>query len=200
MIEEEVFGELTKNEYNSFIKRFTEEFGNPVINKRLKISFWDPTKDKNFDPQIRVTNGKAELMFKRGEWENKETRITKEHQTQIVSTTENFFNCFEMINSVFGNDFGPRIQQFESLIWEINDFEIKIARQFDHTNSKYLFEVEKLRDVDITVFTKKYQLDKLVLKTDLKFWEDWNDAVNNLNTNDITESEIRLIMSNYFKK
>ncbi len=70
MNEIECWGLLSPEIFEAKLEEFTKAYGEPKIKKRLSVAFWDPTRDKNNDLQVRVTNGHCEVIMKDGKWEN----------------------------------------------------------------------------------------------------------------------------------
>lgn len=62
MKESEITADLTKESFERYIKRFTNELGNPEIHKR--VSFMVLQRGKPLDNRIKITNGKARIVQK----------------------------------------------------------------------------------------------------------------------------------------
>ena len=197
MIEEEVFGQLTEEQFNEFKAKFENRFGPPKSSKRIKISYWDPNIDKNFDVQFRITDGEAEIMVKKGEWEG--LTVSKMHESNftISSNIQNVLQCLQTLDTLYGTEYAPNIQQYENLLWEHGGFEVKLGRQFNHQHSNYLFEVELLEsESTLDEFIHNLGLKEYALKTDLKFWEHWNKRVN-LVRKELTDEEYETLIHRY---
>lgn len=78
--EKELLTILAKDEYVQVLTRFKNEFGEPKVQKRLSLQS-DDYGQSDIDTRIRITNGKAELMQKIGDWKN----ITKGKSRTEVS-------------------------------------------------------------------------------------------------------------------
>lgn len=199
MLEEEVFGVLTDIQYKKFMAKFEKEFGPAKTKKRITISYWDPEVDKNFDPKLRVTNGKAELMVKHGEWENLEIQKINETNFDIASTLENVMSCLDFLELSYCTENTPNVQQYDNYIWETETFELKLGKQFNNVNTKYIFEVEILdKSKSLNKIVKELGLSEHTLKTDLAFWDVWNKEVN-LRYKDLSEGERRELIEEYIK-
>jgi hypothetical protein len=197
MLEEEVFGVLTQKVYLEYIEIFSSLLGEPEKVKRLKISYWDHEVDKTFDPQIRITNGKAEIMIKKGEWENQDIRRLIESNCEIISTSENVLAAIGTFCSLYETQNTPYIQQFENLIWKDSNYEYKLGKQFNNENTKYLYEIEALSEIsDLTGRCKNLGLDKYITHTDTKFWDEWTEDVN-LMMKDLSKDELKELLLRY---
>lgn len=197
MLEEEIFGVLTSEVFEEYLQKFTEKFGNPQKVERLKISYWNPKSDKNFDPQIRITDGKPEVMIKKGDWENRDVRILLENSFDVVAEVENVLSCIGTMNFLYQAEKVPVIQQFTNYLWEDSLYEYKLGIQFNNKNKRYIYEIESLsKESNLDLRNKELGLDKYTTQTDVKFWDEWSKSVN-MYLEDLSKREIEELVSRY---
>lgn len=197
MMEEEVWGVLTKDEFGKFLGEFTRRFGKPVYSKRLTFSFWDHRRN-NIDTRIRVTNGKAEIMQKVGKWEGSQIRSRSEQSVKLDSDLEVVFGAYKVLRVLIPGEDQCYIYQTEDYIFRKNNFEIKITHQTGKTD-KYLFEVEAIaKKVDLKKVVRDLELTDLVRVTDEEFWNKWNEELN-LKDNDINEDKLKNLINEYLR-
>ena len=95
---------------------------------------------------------------------------------------------------------GPKIEniimQFESFIWEAQDFEIKLTHQFGKSDA-YNCEFEVIDDSRYPEkLMKKYNIPiKLPTQTE-DFWRKWNERVN-INADELADEDLLDIIKKY---
>ncbi len=197
MVEEESWGLLTKEQFESFLAEFTKKYGAPVHSKRLSFSFWDHNRNE-IDTRIRITDGKSEVMQKVGGIGDQKVRVRTERRISLTSTVEDIFNTYKIFRVLIPGDDSCFIYQHDNYIFKLPDFEIKLTHQLGKTD-KYNFEVE--------VDTSKQDLNQLLVELDLsdkvtltnaEFWDKWNEELN-LKDIDLEEDKIKEIIQQYVK-
>ena len=195
--EKELLTILTEDEHKQVLIRIKQEFVEPKIQKRLSLQS-DDYGQTDIDTRIRITNGKAELMQKVGNWKN----ITKgksrtEISIPLPSNAEVIACLYKIIRNLMK---GPKIEnivmQFESFIWESEGIEIKLTHQFGKSDA-YNCEFE--------VFDDSHKPEELMRKYNVPinlpaqtedFWRKWNEKVN-LNADKLTDEELLEIIKEY---
>jgi len=195
--EKELLTILSEDEYKQVLERLQEKFGKPKTQKRLSLQS-DDYGQTDIDTRIRITNGKAELMQKVGDWKN----ITKgksrtEISIPLPSDADVITGLYRIIRNLMK---GPKIEnivmQFESFIWETKDIEIKLTHQFgkgDAYNCE--FEVFDNTQKPEDLMNKYYIPINLPTQTE-DFWRKWNMKVN-LNANELSDEELLEIIKKY---
>ena len=191
----EVWGELKKTDFLFYLKDFENKFGKPKKIKRLSISFWDPDLSKDIDTRIRITDGEAEIMQKVGKWENEEHLDMEEISLNLPKDVEQIFNVYKILHNLYVKKYPPRLIQFESFIFDTDEYELKFAKQFGKS-SRYLFEVELKGKENLREITDSLGLSDYIRKTDSEFWVKWNRDVN-LDCGSLSDREIRSLITKY---
>jgi hypothetical protein len=195
MTEVESWGLLTKDQFDSFLDKFKKRFGWPVYSRRLSFSFWDHNRN-NIDTRIRITDGKAEIMQKVGDWEMTRKWIRNEQRVTLPLDPKEIFNTYQILRVLVPGNDSCYIAQFENYIFKQADFEIKLTHQTGKTD-KYNFEVEMdTSKVDMNQLLEDLGLAGLVKMTDTKFWHNWNEELN-LKDTDLEENKIQEIITRY---
>ena len=197
--EKELLTILDRDEYGRLEKFLRDNFGQPKIVKRLSLQS-DNYDQTDVDTRIKITDGKPELIQKIGDWKN---IIKGETRTEVTiplqKDPETVLNLYKILrNLVKGTNVQDIVMQYESLIWETMEFEIKLTKQFG-ASVAYNCEVE----------VKKNSLSPLGVASQLtipinppgdsqEFWKDWNSRIN-LNADDLNDNELLGIISKYLK-
>ena len=117
MTEYEVWGLLTKKQFIRFLAIFRRCFGQPRRAKRLAISFWNPIRNKNLDTRIRITNKKAEIVQKFGQWENtKKSRLT-ELVLSLPSDPKSVYLTYRILDNQIGKAYPYSFLQYENYLF-----------------------------------------------------------------------------------
>jgi hypothetical protein len=195
--EKELLTILTKEEYEGVLTTFKAEFGEPKIRRRLSLQCTNYDYE-DVDTRIRITNGKAELMQKVGDWKN----ITKgESRTEITiplhEEAENIVALYTILqNMLTGNNVQKIVLQFENYIWETKEFEIKLTNQFGKSDA-YNCEIEVFdHNLEPSDIANKYNVTINPPSHEPGFWKEWNEKVN-LNADKLTEEELLDIVKKY---
>lgn len=195
--EKELLTILTEDEYEQVSIRLQKEFGEPKIQKRLSLQS-DNYGQTDIDTRIRITNGRAELMQKVGDWKN----ITKgKSRTEISIPLQSDADVISGLYRIIRNLMkGPKIEnivmQFESSIWEREGIEIKLTHQFGKSDAYNCeFEVfdhtQKPKDL-----MKKYSVQVNLPTQTEDFWRKWNEKVN-LNADELSDEVLLEIIKKY---
>ena len=140
MKEEESWGVLTKEQFKSFLDKFTKKYGKPTHSRRLSFSFWDHSRNE-IDTRIRVTDGKPEVMQKVGGIGDQKVRVRTERRMTISANSENLFNTYKIFRVLIPGDDSCYIYQHHNYIFKQPEFELKLTHQLGKID-KYNFEVE----------------------------------------------------------
>ena len=159
MIEREIWGEMTIEEYTTILTSLKERFGQPKTKKRLSIEVSD-WNNQDLSNRIRITNGQPEFTQKVGDWNN-ESR--EEIEMPLAKDAEEIQKMYKvLINLCKGGDLRSYTMQHHNLVWDTAEYEVKISHQTGKTD-KYNFEIEaKNEEVDIMKIA-----EELNLKADL---------------------------------
>jgi hypothetical protein len=195
--EKELLTILSKEEYEQVLTRLSGEFGAPRTQKRLSLQS-DDYGQVDIDTRIRITDGKAELMQKVGDWKN----ITKgksrtEISIPLPSDADTIAGLYRIIRNLMrGAKIENIVMQFESFIWESKGIEIKLTHQFGKSDA-YNCEVE----IFDSLHSPKASMKELHVPIHLPsqtedFWRKWNEKVN-LNANELSEEKLLEIIKKY---
>lgn len=195
--EKELLTILSKDEYKQVLTRLIQEFGEPKVQRRLSLQS-DDYGQTDIDTRIRITNSKAELMQKVGDWKN----ITKgkprtEVSIPLPSDSDVISGLYKIIRNLMK---GPKIEnivmQFESFIWESEGIEIKLTHQFGKSDA-YNCEFEVFDDLHRPEeLMRKYNVPINLPTQTEDFWRKWNQKVN-LNADKLSEEELLEIIKKY---
>lgn len=195
--EKELLTILTREQHEDILARFESEFGKPKIQKRLSLQS-DDYGQTDIDTRIRITNGKAELMQKVGDWKN----ITKgksrtEISIPLPADTEVIAGLYTIIRNLMrGANTENIIMQFESYIWERENLEIKLTHQFGKSDA-YNCEFEVLDNANSPQkLMEDFQVPIKLPEQTQDFWRKWNEKVN-LDANELSDEELLGIIRIY---
>ena len=195
MIEEEIWGILTKEQFGYFLSEFTRRFGNPVKSRRLSFSFWDHTRNQ-IDIRIRITNGNPEIMLKVGTWEDTDAWVRSEQRINLQADSDEVFTAYQILRTLIPGEDDCYIYQSTSYIFKTLDFEIKLTHQSGKSD-KYPFEVEKVTPaVDLNKILIDLNLSDKVTVTDTEFWDKWNQELN-LKDKELNKEQIIDLIKKY---
>jgi uncharacterized protein YjbK len=195
--EKELLTILSEAEYKRVLTRLKKEFGEAMIQKRLSLQS-DDYGQTDIDTRIRITNGKAELMQKVGDWKN----ITKgksrtEISIPLPGDVDVIAGLYIIIRNLMkGSKIENIVMQFESFIWESKGVEIKLTHQFGKSDA-YNCEFEVFDSLHKPEdLMKKYDIPINLPKQTEDFWRKWNEKVN-LNADNLTDGELLEIIKKY---
>jgi hypothetical protein len=194
ILETEILGFVTRDQYEEMKEKLTKELGAKKTLKRLSLQIMD-YKDNTIDTRIRITNGKAEIMQKYGDWKS-ETR--EEIDLPLPGNPQDIFKAWRIIYNLYEKESRiATIIQTNSITLVFDDkFEIKLTHQFGKED-RYSYEVESLNDnLDPREAINLLGLPVDNSVKDSAFWKDFNNAVN-IDALDIDFTEIESIISNY---
>lgn len=191
--EKEILTILSKNEYDNALAGLERNFPKSKHIKRLAIQCTDVSRN-DLDTRIRITNGKVQLMQKKGQWKSK-TR--EEIEVDLASNPELVLKIFRILrNTMQGDKVRTSIIQTDSLVFENKDFEIKLTHQFGKSD-KYNAEIE--------VFDAKIEPEEIAEKFDIPvhlpehtatFWDNWSRTVN-FCADKLSEKKLLTIIKKY---
>jgi hypothetical protein len=191
--ENEVWGVLTKKEFERKLKEFTLKFGQPKESKRMAIQVLD-LDDTGLWTRIRITDGKAELMQKVGKWD---IGSQEEISLKFKPDAENIHSLYKILRNLLQKGrVESVIIQHENYIFDLPDVEIKLSHQLGKT-SKYPFEIEAKNDnVDMIAVAAGIGLKPDIGKKGEEFWTKWNKEVN-LDALKMTGKELKELIHKY---
>ncbi len=193
--EKELLTILSKEEYEKILVRLEKEFGKTKIVRRLAIQCTD-YRWSDVDTRIRITNGKAEIIQKVGDWKN---YLRDEIVVELPSDPEVVFEMYKIFrNMMRDEEVLTPVMQYENRLFKTDGFEIKLTYQFGKKDA-YNCEIE--------VFDLKRNPEEIAKKFDIPiyppdqtrdFWKKWNETVN-LAANELSGEELLKIIRNYFQ-
>jgi len=196
MKEQESWGQLSKVQFSKFYHKFVKTYGKPITRKRLAISFWDPKIGKNVDTRIRITDGKPQIVQKLGRWARTKKWKFTETFLDLPSDVDQIFNTYKILRNLVRRNDSCRFIQHKNYIFETENFEIKLSKQFGKI-TKYVFEVElKKPGKHLQKIVKSLGLYKYTKETDTDFWEKWNKTTN-LTDEELKEEGVRKLIRKY---
>lgn len=195
MTEEESWGRLTRDQYDEYLNRYTSQYGAPAHSRRMSFSFWDHSRNK-IDTRIRITDGKAEIMQKVGDWEMARKWNRNEQRVTLPESAEEIYNTYQILRVLVPGEDSCYIAQFDNYIFKQPDYEIKLTHQTGKTD-RYNFEVEAdTAKTDLNKLLNELGLADKVLLTDVEFWHKWNKELN-LKDTELSEEEIQELIKKY---
>lgn len=191
--EKELLTILSKEEYEEVLVKLQEEFGEPETVKRLSLQATD-YRSADVDTRIRITNGKAEIIQKLGDWKKGNRH---EVSVPLPRDSKTIFDLYKIfLNAMKDADVQSPIMQLENKLFKVRDFEIKLTHQFGKKDA-YNCEVEvfdlALEPEDLA---KKYRIPIHPPTQTVDFWKNWNETVN-LSAEDLSDSELLEIIQKY---
>jgi len=191
--EKELLTILSKKEYKRLLNYLSKKLGKPKIVKRLSLQCTDYRWD-DLDTRIRITNGKAEIIQKVGDWKN---YLRNEISIELPPDPKVIFNIYQIFrNMMRGQKVLTPIMQYENRLFLTKDFEIKLSRQFGK-KEVYNCEIEVTDSrVDLEDLVKKYNIPIKPPGQTQDFWEKWNKTVN-LSADELSEKELFEIIRKY---
>lgn len=191
--ERELLTILSKVEYDQVLKILLDKFGKPKIVKRLSLQCTD-YRWADIDTRIRITNCKAEIMQKIGDWK-KVDRV--ELAIPISSDPKIIFDMYKVFRNMMRDDevLTP-IMQYENKLFKTKDFEIKLTYQYGKKDA-YNCEVEVLDSrLDPEEIAKNLSIPIHLPTQTQDFWKKWNETVN-LSATEISDEELLDIIKKY---
>jgi len=195
--EKELLTILSEAEYKKLNKLLRSRLGQPKKQNRLSLQS-DNYSQVSIDTRIRITNGKAELMQKVGNWK----KITKgqtrtEISAPLPDNAETVLAFYQIIrNLVQGQSVENIMMQYESYLWGNEKFEIKLTHQFGKSDA-YNCEVEvfdySLKPQNLA---KEYNIPIHLPMKKKDFWRKWNKKVN-LSIDSLSDQKLLNIIKKY---
>lgn len=192
--EKELLTILSKEEYEKVLARLEKEFGKPEIVKRLALQCTD-YRWSDVDTRIRITNGKAEITQKVGEWKN---YLRDEITVDLPSDPKVIFEMYKIFrNMMRDEEVLTPIMQYENRLFRTDDFEIKLTYQFGKKDA-YNCEIEVVNSkLDPEEIGRKFDISIHPPDQTQDFWKKWNETVN-LDANKLSDKELLGIIGSYF--
>jgi hypothetical protein len=192
--EKEILTILTKEEYEKILADLEKRFGKAEIIKRLSLQATD-YRCADVDTRIRITNGKAEIIQKVGDWKRSPTRA--EIIIPLSSDPEIIFDMYKIFrNAMKDTRVQTPIMQYENRIFREKKFEIKLTYQFGKSDA-YNCEIEvfdlKLEPAGIA---QNYNIPIHLPTQTQGFWKRWNERIN-LSANELSDEELLKIIRKY---
>lgn len=147
MKESEITADLTESNFKKYIQHFTKTLGAPSLKRR--ISFMILERGAPLDNRIKITNGVAMIVQKiKSKSDVPGLRINDEIEIDIPNDLENVKKSIKLLENfynIFETQALKLIVQHENYLWENDEFELKLSRQFGK-NDLYLYEIESFGD------------------------------------------------------
>lgn len=190
--EKEILTILSKEEYEKLLARLIKELGKPKLVKRLSLQCTDYNW-VDIDTRIRITDGKAEIMQKVGDYRK---RIRNEMKIPLVSDAQTIFDMYTIFRNVIEGEIQVPIMQYENRLFITKDFEIKLTYQFGKEDA-YNCEVEILdSDLNPEAVARSFDIPIHLPEDTVDFWKKWNERVN-LDANKLSEEELLKLIGSY---
>lgn len=191
--EKELLTILSKVEYEKVLARLVKKFGDPEIVKRLSLQSTD-YRWADVDTRIRITNGKAEIIQKVGDWK-KQNR--QEITIPLPSDPKIIFDMYKIfMNAMRDEKVLTPIMQYENKLFKTKNFEIKLTYQFGKKDA-YNCEIEVFdHALEPDDLAKKYNIPIHLPEQTQDFWKNWNETVN-LSATELSDDELLKIISKY---
>jgi hypothetical protein len=191
--EKELLTILSQKEYEKVLTRLVKEFGKPEMVKRLALQCTD-YRWADVDTRIRITNGKAEIIQKTGDWKN---YLRDEATVELPSDPKIIFKMYKIFrNMMKDEEVLTPIMQYENRLFKTDDFEIKLTHQFGKKDA-YNCEVEvtdsKLEPAEIA---KRYKIPIHPPTQTQDFWKKWNKTVN-LSVGELSDEKLLELIRKY---
>jgi len=194
MIEHEVRGYITEDEFNKKLIEFENKYGHPKREKRIAIRV-GALYDYNINLRIRITNGKAEIVEKiRGR--NSEKR--EELIVEISNDLENIYNTFLILRNLILDSIkkSSTIMQFDNYLFNSDEIEIKLAHQTGNLH-KYVFEIESKKEgVNLEKVCSEMNLIPNMKEMRNEDWAKWEKELN-IDVDSLTVKELKELIKSY---
>lgn len=191
--EKELLTILSEEEFKDVLVSLEKEFGKPEIVRRLSLQSTD-YRWSDVDTRIRITNGKAEIIQKVGDWK-KQNR--QEITIPLPTDSKVVFDMYKIfINAMRDEKVLTPIMQYENRLFKTKDFEIKLTYQFGKKDA-YNCEIEVFDlNLEPEDLAKKYNIPIHLPTQTQDFWKKWNETVN-LSATELTDEQLSKIISDY---
>lgn len=191
--EKELLTILSKEEYEDVLTYLVKEFGEPEIVKRLSLQSTD-YRWADVDTRIRITNGKAEIIQKVGDWKKQNRH---EITIPLPSDPKIIFDMYKIfMNAMRDEQVLTPIMQYENRLFKTKHFEIKLTYQFGKKDA-YNCEIEVFdHSLEPDDLAKKYDIPIHLPTQTQDFWKKWNETVN-LSATELSDEELLKIISEY---
>lgn len=147
MTESEITADISKETFNLYLSRFTNQLGEPVLKRR--ISFMVLERGKALDNRVKITNGQARVVQKlRTPPTELGKRVNEENEFDIPNNLESVKNAIDLFVNfyeIYNIEALKLVVQHENYLWINSDYELKISRQFGKQDL-YVYEIESISD------------------------------------------------------
>jgi len=191
--EKEIWSIISKSNYHKILKLLKGKFRTEKYTKRLSMQATDYNR-QDLDTRIRITNGKVEIMQKKGEWKG-DTRV--EISVPLNCSHDDIFYAYKIIrNLLTGSNVETSIIQTENHIFENADYEIKLTHQFGKTDV-YNYEIEVFNHaIDPKEIVKEFNIPINSPENTPEFWKEWSQKVN-LQADLLSDKELLELIKRY---
>lgn len=191
--EKEILTIINEEEYGTIRKTLEKAFLSSKNTKRLAIQCTDTSSD-DLDTRIRISNRKVTLIQKVGKWKSK-TR--EEIEIDLPSEADIVLHVFKILrNMLKGDKVRTSIIQTDSLIFENEDYEIKLTHQFGKTD-KYNAEIEVFNTkIEPEEIAKKFDIPVRLPEHTAEFWDNWSKEVN-FSSDKLLEGDLKKLIEEY---
>lgn len=191
--EKEIWSRISETDYKRFLDILSTKFDTPKITKRVAIQATDYNR-QDLDTRVRITNGKAEIMQKKGGWGD-ETRV--EISTPLDSNPDVIYHAYRTIRNLLpGDNVETSIIQTENTLFQNDKYEIKLTHQSGKTDV-YNYEIEVFdHSLNPTDIVKEMNIPIDSPESTPEFWKEWNSKVN-LMADLLTEEEMIELIKKY---
>jgi hypothetical protein len=172
MQEVELLSSISPELFEQKVAQFRTKYGEPSVQKRLGIIIGGHSYSKMIDTRIKITNGQAHIVQKIGRAKNGR-RSAEEIDIRLDMNAEELLSFIRLMQG-FGKvnpGFISLIQQYDNLLFDTPDAEVKFYKQSNLINTCYGFEVELTdhkRDLDEVCTELGLEQDNIV--RDKAFW------------------------------
>lgn len=191
--EKEIWSRISQKDFNKFLNSLKEEIGEPKYTKRLAIQATDYDR-QDLDTRVRITNGTAEIMQKKGGWAD-ETRV--EISTPLSSDATVILDAYRTIrNMLGGNNIETSVIQTENFVFETDKYEVKLTHQSGKCDV-YNYEIE-VYDHDLNPKDIVVQIGIPIDSPEStpEFWREWNSTVN-LMADQLEKEDLHKLIESY---
>ena len=191
--EKEIWSRISETDYKRFLDILGAKFGTSKVTKRIAIQATDYNR-QDLDTRVRITNGKAKIMQKKGGWKD-ETRI--EISTPLGTEPETVYNAYRTIRNLLpGDNVETSIIQTENTLFQNEEYEIKLTHQSGKTDV-YNYEIEVFdHSLNPTDIVKEMSIPIDSPESTPEFWKEWNSKVN-LMADSLSEEEMLELIKKY---
>ena len=178
MLENEIWGEIKKKEFDDHMSKLSEMFGEPKVKHRLGLEIND-YNNTVLDTRIRITNGKPVIIQKVGKWDGNGAWEREEFELELPKDAKYIYDLYEILSNIVTSD-NKQTNTFqnENFIFLTDEYEIKLTHQFGKSDV-YTYEIEALREsIDVIEVCKEFGFTVDTSGKDEHYWKAFNLRVN----------------------